>query len=111
VEGRERGRERREILNIPWSMANFLLIVTCVLWIGVTLHIPKNSRKRYLERREGGSESGEEGRERDPEYPMVDGKLSADCYLRVVDRCYATYRQKFEKGKKGEKDEEERILI
>jgi hydroxymethylglutaryl-CoA synthase len=36
------------------------------------------------------------------EYPMVDGKLSADCYLRAVDRCYGVYSEKFEKkfGKK-----------
>lgn len=31
------------------------------------------------------------------EYPVVDGKLSADCYLRAVDRCYAAYAEKFEK--------------
>ncbi|KAM5201494.1 hydroxymethylglutaryl-CoA synthase, mitochondrial [Hipposideros larvatus] len=28
------------------------------------------------------------------EYPMVDGKLSIQCYLRALDRCYAVYRQK-----------------
>jgi len=33
----------------------------------------------------------------DSEYPIVDGKLSADCYLRAVDRCYAAYAEKFEK--------------
>jgi 3-hydroxy-3-methylglutaryl CoA synthase len=33
----------------------------------------------------------------DSEYPVVDGKLSADCYLRAVDRCYAAYSEKFEK--------------
>lgn len=27
----------------------------------------------------------------------MDGKLSADCYLRAVDRCYAAYSEKFEK--------------
>lgn len=33
----------------------------------------------------------------DSEFPVVDGKLSADCYLRAVDSCYATYSEKFEK--------------
>lgn len=38
----------------------------------------------------------------DSEFPIVDGKLSADCYLRAVDRCYQVYSEKFEKqlGKK-----------
>eukprot|EP01111_Echinosteliopsis_oligospora_P018916 TRINITY_DN891_c0_g1_i1.p1 TRINITY_DN891_c0_g1~~TRINITY_DN891_c0_g1_i1.p1 ORF type:complete len:454 (-),score=123.57 TRINITY_DN891_c0_g1_i1:38-1399(-) len=31
------------------------------------------------------------------EYPVVDGKLSVDCYLRAVDNCYSQYRSKFEK--------------
>jgi len=31
------------------------------------------------------------------EYPVVDGKLSVDCYLRAVDNCYDIYRSKFEK--------------
>uniref|UniRef100_A0A8D2AKB5 Hydroxymethylglutaryl-CoA synthase n=1 Tax=Sciurus vulgaris TaxID=55149 RepID=A0A8D2AKB5_SCIVU len=31
------------------------------------------------------------------EYPMVDGKLSIQCYLRALDRCYASYRQKIQK--------------
>uniref|UniRef100_A0A2K6TBU9 3-hydroxy-3-methylglutaryl-CoA synthase 2 n=1 Tax=Saimiri boliviensis boliviensis TaxID=39432 RepID=A0A2K6TBU9_SAIBB len=30
------------------------------------------------------------------EYPMVDGKLSIQCYLRALDRCYAAYRQKIQ---------------
>uniref|UniRef100_A0A8D0G2U8 Hydroxymethylglutaryl-CoA synthase n=1 Tax=Sphenodon punctatus TaxID=8508 RepID=A0A8D0G2U8_SPHPU len=30
------------------------------------------------------------------EYPMVDGKLSIQCYFRAVDRCYATYRKKIQ---------------
>jgi len=38
----------------------------------------------------------------DSEFPVVDGKLSADCYLRAVDRCYDAYSKNFEKqlGKK-----------
>ncbi|XP_037682173.1 hydroxymethylglutaryl-CoA synthase, mitochondrial [Choloepus didactylus] len=31
------------------------------------------------------------------EYPMVDGKLSIQCYFRALDRCYAFYRQKIQK--------------
>ncbi|NP_999545.1 hydroxymethylglutaryl-CoA synthase, mitochondrial precursor [Sus scrofa] len=31
------------------------------------------------------------------EYPLVDGKLSIQCYLRALDRCYTLYRQKIEK--------------
>ncbi|XP_012663103.1 hydroxymethylglutaryl-CoA synthase, mitochondrial [Otolemur garnettii] len=31
------------------------------------------------------------------EYPLVDGKLSIQCYLRALDRCYASYRQKIQK--------------
>lgn len=31
------------------------------------------------------------------EYAVVDGKLSADCYLRAVDNCYAHYSEKFQK--------------
>ncbi|KAF6074664.1 3-hydroxy-3-methylglutaryl-CoA synthase 2 [Phyllostomus discolor] len=30
------------------------------------------------------------------EYPMVDGKLSIQCYLRALDQCYAVYRQKIQ---------------
>ncbi|XP_054420700.1 hydroxymethylglutaryl-CoA synthase, mitochondrial [Pteronotus mesoamericanus] len=30
------------------------------------------------------------------EYPMVDGKLSIQCYLRALDRCYTVYRQKIQ---------------
>jgi len=32
----------------------------------------------------------------DSEYPVVDGKLSVDCYLRAVDNCYNRYSEKFE---------------
>lgn len=28
------------------------------------------------------------------EYPMVDGKLSIECYLNALDHCYALYKQK-----------------
>jgi len=28
------------------------------------------------------------------EYPVVDGKLSVECYLHALDRCYQTFRQK-----------------
>ncbi|XP_044528452.1 hydroxymethylglutaryl-CoA synthase, mitochondrial [Gracilinanus agilis] len=30
------------------------------------------------------------------EYPVVDGKLSIQCYLRALDRCYAFYRKKIQ---------------
>lgn len=30
------------------------------------------------------------------EYPLVDGKLSIQCYLRALDRCYAAYRRKIQ---------------
>ncbi|XP_047583943.1 hydroxymethylglutaryl-CoA synthase, mitochondrial [Lutra lutra] len=30
------------------------------------------------------------------EYPIVDGKLSIQCYLRALDRCYTLYRQKIQ---------------
>ncbi|XP_012585509.1 PREDICTED: hydroxymethylglutaryl-CoA synthase, mitochondrial isoform X2 [Condylura cristata] len=30
------------------------------------------------------------------EYPLVDGKLSIQCYLRALDRCYTLYRQKIQ---------------
>lgn len=28
------------------------------------------------------------------EYPIVDGKLSIQCYLSALDRCYSVYRKK-----------------
>lgn len=28
------------------------------------------------------------------EYPVVDGKLSIQCYLSALDRCYSVYRNK-----------------
>ncbi len=28
------------------------------------------------------------------EYPVVDGKLSIQCYLSALDRCYTVYRNK-----------------
>lgn len=28
------------------------------------------------------------------EYPVVDGKLSIECYLSALDRCYSVYRNK-----------------
>ncbi|NXT78391.1 HMCS2 protein, partial [Zapornia atra] len=31
------------------------------------------------------------------EYPVVDGQLSIQCYLRALDRCYAVYRRKAER--------------
>ncbi|XP_039340469.1 hydroxymethylglutaryl-CoA synthase, mitochondrial isoform X2 [Mauremys reevesii] len=30
------------------------------------------------------------------EYPMVDGKLSIQCYLRALDQCYSVYRKKIQ---------------
>ncbi|XP_011788437.1 PREDICTED: hydroxymethylglutaryl-CoA synthase, mitochondrial isoform X2 [Colobus angolensis palliatus] len=30
------------------------------------------------------------------EYPLVDGKLSIQCYLRALDRCYTSYRKKIQ---------------
>lgn len=36
------------------------------------------------------------------EYPLVDGKLSIQCYMRALDRCYAAYRKKIQnQWKKG----------
>ena len=32
------------------------------------------------------------------EYPVVDGKLSVECYLHALDRCYQTFRQKVNGG-------------
>uniref|UniRef100_A0A8C5XBS8 Hydroxymethylglutaryl-CoA synthase n=1 Tax=Microcebus murinus TaxID=30608 RepID=A0A8C5XBS8_MICMU len=34
------------------------------------------------------------------EYPMVDGKLSIQCYLRALDRCYASYCHKIQNQRK-----------
>lgn len=34
------------------------------------------------------------------EYPVVDGKLSVECYLSALDRCYKVYRQKYASLKK-----------
>lgn len=30
------------------------------------------------------------------EYPLVDGKLSIQCYMRALDRCYTAYRKKIQ---------------
>lgn len=30
------------------------------------------------------------------EYPVVDGKLSIECYLSALDRCYLVYRNKIQ---------------
>ena len=36
------------------------------------------------------------------EYPTVDGKLSAQCYMSALDKCYQQYAQKAEaQAKKG----------
>jgi len=35
------------------------------------------------------------------EYPVVDGKLSNDCYLRALDNCYFGYKAKYEKQHHG----------
>jgi len=35
------------------------------------------------------------------EYPMVDGKLSVDCYLNALDRCYESYMSKCRGGDVG----------
>jgi hydroxymethylglutaryl-CoA synthase len=37
------------------------------------------------------------------EYPVVDGRLSIQCYFHSLDKCYQLYRQKAEKlsGKHG----------
>jgi len=32
------------------------------------------------------------------EYPVVDGKLSVECYLHALDRCYQKFRQKMNAG-------------
>eukprot|EP00510_Aplanochytrium_minuta_P005507 CAMPEP_0184019936 /NCGR_PEP_ID=MMETSP0954-20121128/9051_1 /TAXON_ID=627963 /ORGANISM="Aplanochytrium sp, Strain PBS07" /LENGTH=480 /DNA_ID=CAMNT_0026301703 /DNA_START=433 /DNA_END=1875 /DNA_ORIENTATION=+ len=34
------------------------------------------------------------------EYPVVDGKLSNDCYMRSIDSCYSRYKDLFEKATK-----------
>jgi hydroxymethylglutaryl-CoA synthase len=39
----------------------------------------------------------------DSEYPVVDGKLSVDCYLRSVDNCYNRYAEKYTLVHKGSK--------
>jgi hypothetical protein len=37
------------------------------------------------------------------EYPIVDGKLSIQCYLSALDRCYSVYRKKIRaQWQKGE---------
>ncbi|ERE92077.1 hydroxymethylglutaryl-CoA synthase [Cricetulus griseus] len=36
------------------------------------------------------------------EYPLVDGKLSIQCYMRALDRCYAAYRKKIQNQWKRE---------
>ncbi len=46
----------------------------------------------------------------DSEYPVVDGKLSTDCYLRAVDSCYATYGDRFEK-KVSERKRRRRYIL
>jgi len=39
----------------------------------------------------------------DCEYPLVDGKLSINCYLNALDKCYNLYKKKFQKvNKKSE---------
>lgn len=35
------------------------------------------------------------------EYPVVDGKLSVDCYLTALDRCYESYLRKCRGGEIG----------
>jgi len=35
------------------------------------------------------------------EYPLVDGKLSNDCYLRALDNCFFQYKAKFDKAHHG----------
>jgi len=47
------------------------------------------------------------------EYPLVDGKLSNDCYLRAVDKCFSRYAEKFEAklGKKFSLDEFDHALF
>ena len=35
------------------------------------------------------------------EYPVIDGKLSVDCYLKALDRCYATFCSKAGKVNSG----------
>jgi hydroxymethylglutaryl-CoA synthase len=32
------------------------------------------------------------------EYPVVDGKLSIQCYLSALDHCYQLYNKKAQKG-------------
>uniref|UniRef100_A0A8C5KYD7 Hydroxymethylglutaryl-CoA synthase n=1 Tax=Jaculus jaculus TaxID=51337 RepID=A0A8C5KYD7_JACJA len=39
------------------------------------------------------------------EYPLVDGKLSIQCYLRALDKCYAAYRRKIQNQRKQAGDD------
>lgn len=32
------------------------------------------------------------------EYPVVDGKLSIQCYLGALDKCYRRFRERAERG-------------
>lgn len=44
------------------------------------------------------------------EYPIVDGKLSMQCYLRALDRCYTLYREKIQKQwKQGMRLREQKV--
>lgn len=36
------------------------------------------------------------------EYPLVDGKLSINCYLEALDKCYQGYKSKVEQKKNSE---------
>lgn len=39
----------------------------------------------------------------DSEYPVVDGKLSNDCYMRSIDSCYSRYKSLYERSHNMEK--------
>ncbi|XP_069497493.1 hydroxymethylglutaryl-CoA synthase, mitochondrial [Ambystoma mexicanum] len=36
------------------------------------------------------------------EYPVVDGKLSIECYFSALDQCYSVYRRKFSEQRQGD---------
>ncbi|XP_073334433.1 hydroxymethylglutaryl-CoA synthase, cytoplasmic isoform X1 [Pagrus major] len=45
------------------------------------------------------------------EYPVVDGKLSIECYLSALDRCYSVYRNKIHAQWQRAEDSEKRFSL
>lgn len=45
------------------------------------------------------------------EYPVVDGRLSIECYLSALDRCYSVYRSKVQaQWQRGESEAGPEVL-